>query len=191
MRLKNLENIVLVQSDFSEVILPKKLDVIFSDAALHWAHNHAQVFRHFWKMLKSDRTKGSQLLIQCGSYGNLQTILALLRQVMQNEFEKNFKNMKLPWHFGKPDDTSKLLGKIGFVNINVHLYNNSVNLCNREIYSKFVRSVIIKPLLVCISKEKSRNRYLELFLDEVEGRKSVNPKQETPCSLDHVTADKP
>ena len=87
-----MENIMLVQSDFSEVILPKKLDVIFSDAALHWAHNHAQVFRHFWKMLKSDRTKGSQLLIQCGGYENLQTILALLRQVMQqNEFEKILK----------------------------------------------------------------------------------------------------
>jgi len=191
-RLKDLENIVLIQSDFSEVTLPKKLDVILSNAALHWVHNHAQVLRHFWKMLKSDRTKGSQLLIQCGGYENLQTILALLRQVMQqNEFEKNFKNMNQTWHFRKPDDTSKLLGKIGFVNINVHLYNNCVNLCNREIYSKFVRSVIMKPFLECISKEKSRNRYLELFLDEVEGRKSVNPKQETPCSLDHVTADKP
>lgn len=46
-RLKDLENIVLIQSDFSEVSLPKKLDVIFSNAAIHWVHNHAQVFRHF------------------------------------------------------------------------------------------------------------------------------------------------
>lgn len=115
-RLKDLENIVLIQSDFSEVTLPKKLDVIFFNAALHWVHNHAQVFRHFWKMLKSDRTQGSQLLIQCGGYGNLQTVLALLRQVMQqNGFKKNFKNMNQPWHFAKPDDTSKLLGKIGFM----------------------------------------------------------------------------
>ena len=53
--LKDLENVELVQSDFAHVKLPTKLDVIFSNAALHWVHNHAQVFQHFWKMLKSDR----------------------------------------------------------------------------------------------------------------------------------------
>jgi trans-aconitate methyltransferase len=45
--LKDLENVVLVQSDFAEVTLPTKLVVIFSNAALHWVHNHGQVFRLF------------------------------------------------------------------------------------------------------------------------------------------------
>jgi len=194
--LKDLQNVALLQSDFTEVTLPTKLDVIFSNAALHWVHNHAQVFRHFWKMLKSDRTNGIQLLIQCGGYGNLNRILTLLRRVMQlNEFEEYFADMNQPWHFAKPDDTSKLLGKIGYVNINVHLHDDCVKLSNRQIYSKFVRTVIMKPFLERIPKDKIRNRYLELFLDEVEERSTSSKKPETPWSLDYVrlniTADKP
>jgi trans-aconitate methyltransferase len=59
--LKDLENVELVESDFALVKLPTKLDVIFSNAALHWVHDHAQVFQHFWKMLICDRTKTRQL----------------------------------------------------------------------------------------------------------------------------------
>jgi trans-aconitate methyltransferase len=192
---EDLQNVVLLQSDFTEVTLPTKLDVIFSNAALQWVHNHAQVFRHFWKIL-SDRSNGRQLLIQCGGYGNLHRILTLLRRVMQlNEFEEYFTDMNQPWHFAKPDETSKLLGKIGYVNINVHLHNDCVNLTYREIYSKLVRTVIMNPFLERIPKDKIRNRYLELFLDEVEERCTSSKKPETPWSLDYVrlniTADKP
>jgi len=54
--LKDLENVELVESIFANVKLPRKLDVIFSNAALHWAHDHTQVFQHFWKMLNCDKT---------------------------------------------------------------------------------------------------------------------------------------
>ena len=64
--LKDLQNVELVQSDIADVKLPGKLDVIFSNATLHWVRDHRQVFQHFWDMLKCDRTRRRQLLIQCG-----------------------------------------------------------------------------------------------------------------------------
>ena len=196
--LKDLENVEVVQSDFALVKLPTKLDVIFSNAALHWVHDHAQVFQHFWKMLKSDRTNRRQLLIQCGGYGNLRRILTLLRRIMKlNEFKVYFANMNQSWYFAKPDNTSKLLGKIGYINTKVHLHNDCVNLADREIYSRFVKTVIMKPFLEHLPDDKIRNRYLELFLEEVE--KSSNSTSsnisQTPWSLDYVRlniiADKP
>jgi trans-aconitate 2-methyltransferase len=170
--LKDLENVEVVQSDFALVKLPTKLDVIFSNAALHWVHNHAQVFQHFWKMLKSDRTNKRQLLIQCGGYGNLRRILVLLRRVMKlNEFKVYFANMYQSWYFAKPDDTSKLLEKIGYINIKVHLHTDCVNLPDREIYSRFVKTVIMRPFLEHLPEDKIKNRYLELFLEG--GKKRV------------------
>jgi trans-aconitate methyltransferase len=59
--LKDLENVELVESDFAHLKPIPKLDVIFSNAALHWVHDNAQVFQHFWKMLNCDRTKTRQL----------------------------------------------------------------------------------------------------------------------------------
>jgi trans-aconitate 2-methyltransferase len=66
--LKDLENVELIQSNFADVKLPTKLDVIFSNASLHWVHDHAQVFQHFWETLKHDASKQRQLLMQCGGY---------------------------------------------------------------------------------------------------------------------------
>ena len=188
--LKGLENVELVEADFAHVKLPTKLDVIFSNAALHWVHDHAQVFQHFWDMLNCDETKGGQLLIQCGGYGNLQRILAILRRVMEfNEFKEYFTSFNQSWYFAKPDDTSKLLGEIGYVSTKIHLHNDCVNLIDREIYSRFVKTVIMKPFLERLpDDDKLRNRYLELFLQEVEKSSASisSNKSQTPWSLDYV-----
>jgi len=100
--LKDLENVELVESIFANVKLPRKLDVIFSNAALHWVHNHVPVLHHFCKMLNCDKTRTRQLLIQCGGYGNLRSILVLSRRVMKlNELKVYFANMYQSWYFYK------------------------------------------------------------------------------------------
>jgi trans-aconitate 2-methyltransferase len=191
--LKDLENVELIQSDIADVKLPTKLDVIFSNAVLHWLHDHTQVFQHFWDLLNCDYTRGRQLLIQCGGYGNLREVLTLLRQVMNlNEFKVHFSKFNQPWYFAKPDDTDKLLGEIGFIDTGVHLHNDRVSLTNRDLYAKFVKTVIMEPFLECLPDDEIRNSYLELFLHQVEKR---NDHSTTPWSLDYVRlniiADKP
>ena len=112
-----------------------------------------------------------------------------------NEFKVYFANMNQSWYFAKHDDTSKLLGEIGYVSTKVHLHNDCVSLADREIYSRFVKTVIMKPFLEHLPDDKIRNRYLELFLDEVEKRSIGNKKSQTPWSLDfvrlNIIADKP
>jgi trans-aconitate 2-methyltransferase len=86
---KNLQlfdNVEVIESSFTDIRLPQRLDVIFSNSALHWVQDHRNAFRNFWEMLKPmnsikdtvvssnsfDNISNSQLLIQCGGYGNLQ-----------------------------------------------------------------------------------------------------------------------
>jgi trans-aconitate 2-methyltransferase len=185
--LNDLKNVELVQDDFADVKLHTKLDVIYSNAALHWVHDHRRVFQHFWKMLNCDGTRRRQLLIQCGGYGNLQRILALLRRVMGlNEFKVYLTNMNQPWYFAKPYDTTRLLREIGYVNTKVQLHDDLVIMTNREIYSRFVKTVIMKPFLEHLPNDKIRNRYLKLFLHEVEKRSNSSKKSQTLWSLDYV-----
>ena len=55
--------------------------------------------------------------------------------------------MNQPWYFAKPCDTTKLLREIGYVNTKVQLHDDLVIMTNREIYSRFVKTVIMKPFL--------------------------------------------
>jgi trans-aconitate 2-methyltransferase len=194
--LKDLKNVEIVESDINDVKLPTKLDVIFSNAVLHWVHDHAQVFQHFWNMINCDGDRRGQLLIQCGGYGDLRRVHALIRQVMKlNEFKIYFTKMNRPWYFAKPDDTTRLLKEIGYVSTRVSLHNDCVSLTNRKIYARFVKSVIMGPFLQRLPDDKTRNRFLELFLHEVEKRSNNSMGPQTIWSLDYVRlniiADKP
>jgi trans-aconitate 2-methyltransferase len=191
--LKSFDNVEIIQSSFTDVDLPTKVDVIFSNAALHWVMDHRKAFQIFWEMLKpmndsnditdinvcSDSNiigSSGQLLIQCGGYGNLQKIIAILEGITHlDQFKEHFVDWKQPWYFAKTEDTSKLLQEIGYVNTKVYYSDDCVTLPNRRIYSKFVKTVVMKSYLDHLSShnddydtDKLKDLILELFLDKVE-----------------------
>jgi ubiquinone/menaquinone biosynthesis C-methylase UbiE len=109
--LKSFDNVEIIQSSFTDVKVPRKMDVIFSNSALHWVMDHRKAFESFWEMLKSMNDNdisdinvrmeqqqasicntggSSQLLIQCGGHGNLQEIIAILERTIHLEI--NSKN---------------------------------------------------------------------------------------------------
>ena len=65
-RLTKISNVKFIQSNICDIELQDKIDIVFSNAVLHWISNHRKVFGHFWRLLKPN----GQLLIQCGGYGN-------------------------------------------------------------------------------------------------------------------------
>ena len=197
--LKFFGNVKIIQSSFTDVKLPRKMDVIFSNSALHWVQDHRKAFQKFWEMLKpmnsnditdisvssnsNDNTGSSgQLLIQCGGYGNLQQIITMLERITHlDQFKEHFTDWKQPWYFAKAEDTNKLLQEIGYVNTTVYYSDDCVTLPNRRIYSKFVKTVVMKSYLDHLSSDKDdhdidklKDMFLELFLDEVEKIVVVN-----------------
>jgi trans-aconitate 2-methyltransferase len=209
---KNLQffdNVEILQSSFTDIKLPRKLDVIFSNSALHWIQDYRKAFQNFWEMLKSmnsssnnnrdtttstssiaTSTGGGQLLIQCGGYGNLQQIITLLERITQlDQFKAYFIDWKQPWHFAKPDYTNKLLEEIGYVNTTVYSNSDRVILPNRWIYTKFVKTVVMKSYLERLPPDnenhnaKLKTQFLNLFLDEVE---KCRDKSKTGWFLDFV-----
>jgi trans-aconitate 2-methyltransferase len=202
---KNLQlfdNVEIMQSSFTDIRLPQKLDVIFSNSALHWLQDHRKAFRIFWEMLKPTHSNNkdtadssnsignissSQLLIQCGGYGNLQQIITLLERITHlDQFKAYFTKWKQSWYFAKPDDTNKLLEEIGYVNTRVYSNSDCIILPNRHMYSRFVKTVVAKPYLERLSADngdKLKTVFLELFLDEV---KKYSNKSKTRWFLDFV-----
>jgi trans-aconitate 2-methyltransferase len=207
---KNLQlfdNVEIIQSRFTDVRLPQRLDVIFSNSALHWVQDHKKAFQIFWDMLKpmnssisntnnKDTTvknnntgnMGSgQLLIQCGGYGNLQQIITLLERIKHlDQFKTYFANWEQSWYFAKAEDTNKLLKEIGYVNSRVSSNRDRVILPNRRVYFRFIKTVVAKPYLERLSTDngdKLKKAFLELFLDEVRGHSN---RSKTRWFLDFV-----
>jgi trans-aconitate 2-methyltransferase len=169
--LKEFENVIVIQSDLTDIKLPRKVDVIFSNAVIHWILDHKTLFKHFWDLLssKTDNDKRAKILVQCGGYGNLTRVYKLMRQIKESaEFKGHFVNWKEPWYFANSDDTEKLLAEIGFTNIDVNLSDGITTFPDSESYSQFIKTVVMKPFLQYLPDDQLKDRYLKLFLDKVE-----------------------
>ncbi len=66
------------------------------------------------------------------------------------------------------------------------MHNDYINLINRKIYRRFVKTVIMKPFLEQLPEEKIKNEYLESFLNEVENNSFSSNESQTTWSLDYV-----
>src|SRR5687767_11345566 len=52
LNLSTHRNVQVIQSSMDKVNLPTKVDVIFSNSALHWILDQEALFSHFWQLLK-------------------------------------------------------------------------------------------------------------------------------------------
>jgi trans-aconitate 2-methyltransferase len=208
--LQFFDNVEIIQSSFADIWIPRKLDVVFSNSALHWIQDHRKVFQKFWEMLNpmnvsnknddisirsndnNNSESNGQLLIQCGGDGNLQRIISMLERITHlDQFKEYFTDWKKPWYFAKPDDTYKLLQEIGYVNARVFSSSDCVILPNRRVYSKFVKTVILKSYLEHLSREndhpdidKLKKLFLDVFMGEAE--KCGNNNSSASWFLDFV-----
>ena len=110
--LKSFGNVKIIQSNFTDIKLTRKMDVVFSNSALHWVQDHRKAFQKFWEMLKpmnsndindisvssnsNDNTGNSgQILLQCEGYGNLQQIITMLERITHlDQFKEYFTHWK-------------------------------------------------------------------------------------------------
>ena len=110
LNLARFENVFVIQSNIANVSLPEKVNVIFSNAVLHWISVHKRLFNHFWELLTNTlltkKESDGLLLAQCGGHGNLSKARRILNQMIKiDDFESHFHDWEEPWYFAKPEDT--------------------------------------------------------------------------------------
>ena len=170
-KLSDIHNVQLIQENILEIEPKEKVDVIFSNAVLHWISNHRKVFEHFWKLLKPN----GQLLIQCGGHENLTKSIEVFDKIRKSEkffkyfcdnTEKEICNNS--WYFAKKEDTEILLKNIGFTNIHVFLENKIVKFNNKEEYSLYIRTIVLRPYLEFLPDEELKDIFIKSITHEIE-----------------------
>ena len=163
--LSHWRNVEVIHSSMESVNLPLKVDIIFSNSALHWIIDQESAFSHFCQLLKPN----GELLIECGGHGNIDRALSVIFKIMQSyQFNEHFGNWIQTWHFPKTDETAGLLRNAGFGNTEVNLSNLTITFSDRQSFASFVKTVIMKAFLGYIPDVKKKDQFVNLFLDEFE-----------------------
>ncbi len=105
-------NMTVQQLDITRLAFEAEFDVVFSNAALHWVHDHTALLANIHRALKP----GGALLAQLGCEGNCPHLVACLRTGMQAPpFTHEFAGFRWPWVFPSPRAYEALLAASPFV----------------------------------------------------------------------------
>ena len=105
-------NMAVHQLDITQLAFEAEFDVVFSNAALHWVHDHTAVLHKIHRALRP----GGVLLAQFGCDGNCPNLLACLRdQVATPPFPVALAGFQWPWFFPTLPAYEELLRASPFV----------------------------------------------------------------------------
>jgi trans-aconitate 2-methyltransferase len=103
-----------IVADILELELENPVDVIFSNATLHWILDHRRLFERLHACIRP----GGRLEAQCGGIGNLDEFLNSLENVNGDErFAPYVRGIASAWNFASPGDTEIRLRAAGFTDV--------------------------------------------------------------------------
>lgn len=104
-------NLSFLHMSATDIRLPEKFDVAFSNATLHWVKDHVAVLRGVHAILKC----GGKILFQMGGRGSVVEISKAMEEVMRRaRWQEYFENFTSPYHFYGPEEYQAWLPETGF-----------------------------------------------------------------------------
>lgn len=104
--------------DASALTFRDEFDAVFSNAALHWIHDHAPVLRGIHAALRS----GGRLRMQMGGRGNAAEVIEVVDEVRGGpRWSPYFEDFSFAYSFYGPDEYSDWLADAGLIPEHVEL----------------------------------------------------------------------
>jgi trans-aconitate methyltransferase len=154
-RIKNL-NFKL--KDVQDLDFKEQFDVVFSNAALHWIHEHLPVLKKINRSLKPS----GKILIQMGGKGNAQDILEIADEMIKTDYWKKYlEDFDFKYgFFGKEQYTDWLI-EAGFNVKRVELINKIMTKYGKDELEAWIRKTWLPYIQRVSSNLQSK------FIDEL------------------------
>lgn len=163
------------QMDAQSILFEDRFDVVFSNAALHWASNHDAVVRGVYKALKS----GGKAILQMGGYGNAKDVFSALDKLMQN-YTTYFEGFESPYTFCSDSQYDCMLSQAGFSRYRAELIPKDMIHDSIDAFRGWLETTWF-PYIRCIPEseqsafvEEWMKTYLEMFPSDEQGRVHVS-----------------
>jgi trans-aconitate 2-methyltransferase len=107
------------------------VDAMLSTATFHWVADHDALFANLAAVVRA----GGRLVAQCGGYGNIASVQAVLATIGDG------------WlgdvHFETPEATARRLAAAGFIDIETWLQPEPTRFLRGEAFETYLRTVIL------------------------------------------------
>jgi trans-aconitate 2-methyltransferase len=130
--------------DINEINYKQEFDVVFSNATLHWIHDHKKLLSNVYRSLREHGI----LRFNFAADGNCSNLIRILRNLIAKErYAVYFHEFNWPWYMPKIKDYKSLIEKMPFKEKIVWEENADRYFPNEEEMVKWIEQPSIVPFL--------------------------------------------
>jgi SAM-dependent methyltransferase len=147
--------------DLAALPLVEAVDVVFSNATLHWLHDHDRLFVNQFRVLKP----GGRIQAQCGEDRTSRASANAPPSSMRApDYARSFERWREPWNFADPITTAERLRTAGFRDIETGLEPAPTRFDDEETYRAFLVEVVIAHYLAPLPDDETRARFTDALV---------------------------
>src|SRR3990172_2762206 len=133
--------VVPILASLTDFTLPEPVDVVFSNAVLHWIPDDDKLFRCLLRATKP----GGRLRAQCGGAGNIARLMEATRAVeRQDPFRRPLDGGVEFRKYRAPQQAREAMERAGWTDVRAALFAEPVRFANHDEASLYLRTIILQ-----------------------------------------------
>jgi len=139
--------------DINELNFKNEFDLVFSNASLHWIHDHQTLLTGVYRALK----KNGIFRVNFGSAGNCINFIRMVKEAMLlPEYKEYFSGFAWPWYFPEIGKYEKLVRQFPFSEVRVWRENADRYFPDADSMIKWLDQPSLVPFLEAIPANKKQ-----------------------------------
>jgi len=175
---RGLTNVVPIRADLTDFELPEQVDVVFSNAVLHWIPDDDALFGCLFRATKP----GGRLRAQCGGGANIARLMSATQAVEEREPYSQYLGMAEFRKYRTAEEATVALRRAGWADVRAKPFDSPVRFENNNDASLYLRTIILQRHVAALPPEHQQP-FLEAVIAETVRRYGE------PFTADYVRLD--
>jgi trans-aconitate 2-methyltransferase len=175
---RGLTSVVPIRASLTDFELPEPVDVVFSNAVLHWIPDDDALFGCLFRAAKP----GGRFRAQCGGGQNIARLMAATEAVEQREPYAQYLAVAEFRKYRTAEEAQAAMERAGWSEVRASLFDSPVRFDSRDEAALYLRTIILQRHVSALPGE-----HQEPFLREVIAESER--RYETPFTADYVRLD--
>ncbi|TMB64646.1 MAG: methyltransferase domain-containing protein, partial [Chloroflexi bacterium] len=146
---RGLTNVIPIRASLTDFELPEPVDVVFSNAVLHWIPDDDALFGCLLRATKP----GGRFRAQCGGGANIARLMAATQAVEEREPYSGYLRMAEFRKYRTAEEATAAMQRAGWADVRAKLFDSPVRFENMDDAALYLRTIILQRHVAALPSE--------------------------------------
>ena len=159
---RGVPNVIPIRASLTDFELPEQVDVVFSNAVLHWIPDDDALFGCLFRAARP----GGRFRAQCGGGHNIAKLMAATEAVERREpFSRHLDGTAEFRKYRTAEEAKAAMERAGWTDVRAALFDSPVRFDNRDEAALYLRTIILQRHVAALPEEH-QDPFLRAVIDE-------------------------